>query len=577
MRILGFSFAVTRFFLVTISLLVLDHVLSAQEIKQGVWKGNEIEYIDGQLCVKVREGVTREQIVQIAGSIGSTVGPGPDILRWILVRLPSGVDPFSIIDTLLSNPLIESCEPNVIGYALFDPDDEYYLSHQWPLYNQGDICDIYPPPPYDCCFPGEDINVRKAWDITLGSSTIPIAVLDSGIPLEPQVIPLRLNHPDLDESNRIILGQDFIIIYRSDRETDPTVRDNYGHGTWIAGIIGAQTANDTGIAGVAGSCKLVIQQVMAVDGTIDDMAFKDAVIAAVGPPYNARVINFSAAFTADLDPVEDAIAHAQANGVLVVAAASYNPGNIGWPGELSLMYNNLIAVRGHGCLGCVGTDEVPSDKISVVSPGAGTNWDCDVDWDALIVTTHPSYVPGGGYPAEGYRGVYGSSIAAAHLSGIAGLMLSVNSGLVPSQIRDIAEKTADDKGIPGHDDVYGWGSTNAYQAVLLSLAHASKSHSTTATANSGQRKLVQGTTKRHLVFESGGEVYHRSANIAGSWESATRVSKGTENNSAPCITERDQSVFAVWQRPYTIPDTSPWDVLYSYSTDGGGFGRHPPS
>jgi len=70
------------------------------------------------------------------------------------------------MDTLLNNPLIEACEPNVIGYPLFDPDDEYYIPYQWNLYNRGDVCIFYPL----CCIAGEDINVQKAWDITLGSS-----------------------------------------------------------------------------------------------------------------------------------------------------------------------------------------------------------------------------------------------------------------------------------------------------------------------------------------------------------------------------------------------------------------------
>jgi len=259
----------TRFLLLAVCVLVLGQSLSAQEIKQGVWKGTEIEHLDGQLCVKVREGVTREEVVQIANGIGSTVGPGPNILRWILITLPSGSNLFSVMESLLTNPLIETCEPHVLGYPLFDPDDEYYLTYQWPLYNRGDICDLYPP--YDCCVLGEDINIRKAWDITVGSSSIPIAVLDSGIPLAGD--PLRLNHPDLDEPNRIVLGQDFIYDYYSG-EPDSSVKDLLGHGTQVAGIIAAQTSNDTGIAGVAGACKLQIHQVMASDRTLLPLAFK---------------------------------------------------------------------------------------------------------------------------------------------------------------------------------------------------------------------------------------------------------------------------------------------------------------
>jgi subtilisin family serine protease len=471
-----------------VCLLVLPESLLAQEIKEGMWRGERIKYLDGQLCVKVREGVTREDVVQLAATFSASVGDGPDMLRWILFRLPSGTDVLSIVDSVANNSIIETCEPHVGGRGLFDPDDEFFVPYQWTLYNRGDICSEFPP--YACCVAGEDINVRNAWNITLGSPTVPIAILDSGIPLAGD--PLALNHPDLDEGTRIILGQDFIDMYYPP-EPDASVTDWDGHGTQVAGIIGAQTANDTGIAGVAGGCKLQIHQVMAGDGTgfVSPMAFKDAVIASVAPPYEASILNFSASFDLDLAPVKDAIAHAHAHGVLVVSAAMDGGtiSELGYPAEYSSTYNNVIAVGPAACSGCPNEQHNSSSKLSVLAPGGGADYWCDPDIGAHILTTHPSYLTGA--DTADYKLVYGTSATAAHVSGVAGLILSLNPDLDAFRIREIIEKSADDKGLPGKDDVYGWGNTNAYQAVLLSLAYNTQSHSSTATANNGHASLCR--------------------------------------------------------------------------------------
>jgi hypothetical protein len=85
---------------------------------------------------------------------------------------------------------------------------------------------------------------------------------------------------------------------------------------------------------------------------------------------------------------------------------------------------------------------------------------------------------------------------------------------------------------------------------------------------------VQGTSKRHVVFESGGEIYTRGASIGGSWENAVRISTGTENSSAPCVTERDGTLFSVWQEDNSVQDPA-WDVVFSYSSDGGETWQSP--
>jgi hypothetical protein len=255
----------------------------------------------------------------------------------------------------------------------------------------------------------------------------------------------------------------------------------------------------------------------------------------------------------------------------VIAATHEGAFDIGWPAELASSYDNVIAVGSMVCDGCFDINSPASSKISVLTPGGGEDYYCFIGASAQVITTNPPHLPGN--PAAGYYlGSNAPSFAAPVLSGMAGLALSANPGLTPSQFRDIIEKTADDKGEPGKDDLYGWGRADAYQALLLSLAYGAQSHSATATANNGQRKLLlESDGTLHQAFESGGEIYYRNSTTGGtSWQETIRISSGTEDNTSVCITERSGKVYAVWQKP-TDPeeDAPPWSVMYNYSTDGG--------
>lgn len=185
------------------------------KIKKGFWNGHEIEYINGQIAIKLKENIYKNALHNLCSNLNLTIKSDVDIIHWALVECPNGLNIFNFINRIKTNPIIEAVEPNVVFRSRTLPNDPLF-SYQWPLYN------YQQPPTYGA--PDADIDATEAWSISTGNSNLKIAVLDSGIPLDS--ITLTLSHTDLDASNKFFIGPDFW----GDGES---VRDRNGHGTHV--------------------------------------------------------------------------------------------------------------------------------------------------------------------------------------------------------------------------------------------------------------------------------------------------------------------------------------------------------
>lgn len=221
---------------------------SENYIKRGLWKGKIIQYWKGQLLVKIKQDVSIESLKNSFSQYQAQLKGDLNKHRWGLLEVSLDADIFQKIEQLKNHPLIESITPSpVYRTSAYPNDPEYVAGKQWALYNHGQD----PPSGTD----DADIDMPEAWGVTKGSSQVVIAILDSGIPMKNG----SLSHPDLKSSSKIILGPDYIILdTRSPHETDPSVKDECGHGTHVAGIVAAKTNNHIGVAGVAHICKLLI-------------------------------------------------------------------------------------------------------------------------------------------------------------------------------------------------------------------------------------------------------------------------------------------------------------------------------
>lgn len=288
--------------------------VQGQEIKQAVWKGQPIEYIDGEIAVKFKHTLSANDISRINGIVSGSVVDTLASLRWIVIKLPQGLDPLNAIGMIENDPSIEIAVPRtlMIPHSLIPiiPNDFYFASKQWYLRNTGQSGGTA----------GADIKAPEAWSITTGSSDVIMAILDSGIPLDT-VKGRPLIHPDLDDARKIIVGPDVIYPYFCKTcpyrglETDNKPNDEFGHGTHVAGLAGAETNNATGIAGVGWNCKILVIQVFGKNtaGELSGIAesFRDGVKYAVDyarAQGKRMVINFSGAFYKTYPYIEAAVA-----------------------------------------------------------------------------------------------------------------------------------------------------------------------------------------------------------------------------------------------------------------------------
>jgi hypothetical protein len=345
--------------------------------------------------------------------------------------------------------LIQTATVMPVGSFGSTPNDPLF-SDQWALYNTGQ----------DDGTPGADINILPAWEITKGSDSVIIGILDTGIPYDSTTDSLL--HEDLNDPNRIIVGFNYV---------DSTTNVGSGginHGTEVAGVALAETNNSLGIAGVAHNAQGLIMKVGSFTANEDSLpswicAFDNAVrfAAEYADSTNQKlVINYSVGFKPEhIDNLEGAkewlrdIADYAADRNIVIVSITHNDGadSIRYPGALSDEYHNIIAVA---------ATNHKDERYYTSNYGAGVV--ISAPGEDVMVTS------GGGYGLSGK-----TSIAAPHVSGVIALMLSINQDLTYSEIRDILINTADKVGqyqyVNGWNQYLGHGRLNAYQALKYTI------------------------------------------------------------------------------------------------------------
>jgi len=148
-------------FAVSFERLAAQQIIGGRTIKKGVWKGRQIEYVDRQIAIKIKNDVQVQDVNILVSQQSGRFVKRFDKLRWGLIELPEGSDIFPVIDLLRNSPLIETAEPNGVIHTSFDPNDTYYQDgHQWALKNTGQN----PPSGTN----DADIDANEAWDITDG-------------------------------------------------------------------------------------------------------------------------------------------------------------------------------------------------------------------------------------------------------------------------------------------------------------------------------------------------------------------------------------------------------------------------
>ena len=118
--------------------LYSQEMIGGKLIRSGLWKGNVIEYVEGDIFVILKPGVTKSAVLPVAQRHGATISEDFDPLGWGMLELPDTVDVLSLAAELSKHPLIKSAEPNMVTRAHYAPNDTFYVDGTARAQGRGD-------------------------------------------------------------------------------------------------------------------------------------------------------------------------------------------------------------------------------------------------------------------------------------------------------------------------------------------------------------------------------------------------------------------------------------------------------
>ncbi|MFT4034879.1 MAG: S8 family serine peptidase [Patulibacter sp.] len=315
------------------------------------------------------------------------------------------------------------------------------------------------------------VNATQAWQTlrarsaaTAGGRNVRIAVVDSGLAYRDR--DEYRQSPDIDPS-RVLAGYDFV-----DQDRFPD--DASGHGTHVASTIAAATDNAVGLTGLAYNAEILPIRVL------DDQDAGDVLAIARGIRYairrHADLINLSVDFpvtttAADIPEVISAVDAARRAGILVIASSGNDGvGRIAYPARAG----SVLAVGATTARGCRSTFSNGGDELALVAPGGGTDHSGEASDRCLpgqsgppiaqVTLMRPGFPSNLGIPLD----FYGTSMAAAHVTGIAALVLGsrlLGRHPSPELLAAYLVRATRDLGPTGRDAHYGAGLIDAEEAV----------------------------------------------------------------------------------------------------------------
>ncbi|MDO6461435.1 S8 family peptidase [Granulosicoccaceae sp. 1_MG-2023] len=377
-----------------------------------------------------------------------------------VLSVPAGLSDAELEALLLSlaeDPSVAAVEPDSLIAPMAVPPD-YYFPSQWNLHTPEEAAG--------------GLNAPQAWNYTTGDNSTVVAVIDTGI---------RPEHIDLQD--RVLPGYDFITEFalgnnylleeypsymtyfrtndgdgRDDDPTDPgdwvdiddsrammsmgttcEPHESSFHGTAIAGIIAANSNNNHGIAGIDWQAQILPARVSGkCGGARSDMI--DAIRWAAGiedptlpeNPTPARVINLSlGSVNACGFAEQEAINEAREAGAVLVAAVGNEALNLDTTPTAPATCDNVIAVtavRQDGGRAYYTNYGLAAD---IAAPGGE---DTGGDGVSMVVDTNRGLTE----PVDGshFKYVAGTSVAAAHVSGVLSLMIAANPELTPAELEE---------------------------------------------------------------------------------------------------------------------------------------------
>lgn len=394
----------------SLALLVLLGFLLSEGVQAQTLRVEAQSAVPGQYLVKYK--VPQANTRQIRSQLNARLLKSLPLTGAELIQSDALNEQYA--KELLASGQAEYIEPNYRVSIVGTPSDTRF-SEQWGMSNNGALggtADV-------------DIDAPEAWNVTTGNAQVVVGVVDTGI---------DYRHPDLssnmwrnsgeipnngidDDGNGII---DDIYGYNALAQNGDPLDDN-NHGTHCAGVIGAVSNNNSGVAGINWNVRLMALKFLDSGGS----GTMDSAISAIqyavnmkNRGVNIRVLSNSWGGSAFSQALQDAISQAESAGILFVAAA----GNNGTDNDVNPQYPaaydnaNIIAVAAIDRAGNLASfSNYGQTTVHVAAPGK----------DIL------STVRDGGYAVYS-----GTSMATPHVSGIAALLAGKETNLSASQLKE---------------------------------------------------------------------------------------------------------------------------------------------
>lgn len=384
----------------------------------------------GNAMAFIKHGVTY-------GGFGVAAGKQKDVLEIGANLRISDVD--YLADGLEDDPQVAYAEPDYFVKTMLVPNDSRY-NEQWHYFDAT-----------------SGINLPKAWDITTGSQSVAVGVIDTGI----------LLHRDIRAN--VLSGYDFIssISKANDgdgRDNDPTdpgddkniaecgykngqpvpasFTPSSWHGTHVSGTIAAVSNNGSGVAGVTWNAKVLPLRAMGVCGgytsdVVDAMKWA-AGLTVRGVPVNpnpVKVLNLSLGGYSYSCPryYQEAINQVTAAGVTVVVAAGNNSINVAR--AIPANCNNVITVASINRSAARSSFSNYGSLIDIAAPGGGSYY----LQNGILSTSNTGLTTSS---TDSYKYLRGTSMATPHVAGVVALMYSLRPNLSPARVEELIKNNA---------------------------------------------------------------------------------------------------------------------------------------
>lgn len=363
-------------------------------------------------------GAEAVERLDLRGLDGAT---GDNGISGYLLAVPEGQE-WAILEQLLQAPDVAFATPNWLVFAATPRNDETTAEST-------DVAIAKPEQPFLINDPRYEadqwylqrINASRAWSLAYDAAgfagnlgTVQVAIVDSGI---------DVNHPEF--RGRLMTGYNYLA------PGAPPV-DDYGHGTHVAGLLGAVANNAGGIAGVAPKVRIDARKVLNSQGSGTISNVSKAIREAADS--GAEIINLSLESSAPNPTMEAAVKYAYSKGALLIAAAgNFYPSPVSWPAA----YSEVIAVAATNYNDKHASYSNQGGQIELAAPGGERALSVLSTWPGGVKCRDKATV----IVQSDYCTSEGTSMAAAVVSGAAALIKSVRPDYTAEQIRQLLRNT----------------------------------------------------------------------------------------------------------------------------------------